>query len=47
MAMVGAFTGWQAVWIGFFLAPLVGLVFVVSIYLTPKMVRLRLALTSP
>ncbi len=24
MAMVGAFTGWQAVWISFFLAPLLG-----------------------
>lgn len=36
MAMVGAFTGWQAVWIGFFLAPMFGLVFVIAIYLVTK-----------
>lgn len=36
MAMVGAFTGWQAVWISFFLAPLFGLVFVITIYLITK-----------
>ncbi|MCU0710559.1 MAG: A24 family peptidase [Pirellula sp.] len=36
MAMVGAFTGWQAVWISFFLAPLFGLVFVITIYLVTK-----------
>jgi prepilin signal peptidase PulO-like enzyme (type II secretory pathway) len=36
MAMVGAFTGWQAVWISFFLAPLFGLLFVITIYLITK-----------
>ncbi|MCU0718564.1 MAG: A24 family peptidase [Pirellula sp.] len=36
MAMVGAFTGWQAVWISFFLAPLFGLLFVITIYVITK-----------
>jgi len=36
MAMVGAFTGWQAVWLSFFMAPLYGLVFVIATYLITR-----------
>lgn len=33
MAMVGAFLGWQPVWIAFFAAPFIGMVFVIVLWL--------------
>lgn len=33
MAMVGAFLGWQPVWIAFFAAPFIGLIFVIVLWL--------------
>jgi leader peptidase (prepilin peptidase) / N-methyltransferase len=36
MAMVGAFAGWQVVWIGFFLSPFFGLIFVVTMWIITR-----------
>jgi prepilin signal peptidase PulO-like enzyme (type II secretory pathway) len=36
MAMVGAFTGWQVVWISFFLSPFFGLIFVIGFWLVTR-----------
>jgi leader peptidase (prepilin peptidase)/N-methyltransferase len=36
MAMVGAFTGWQVVWISFFLSPFFGLIFVVGFWIVTR-----------
>ena len=36
MAMVGAFAGWQVVWISFFLSPFFGLIFVVGFWLVTR-----------
>jgi leader peptidase (prepilin peptidase) / N-methyltransferase len=36
MAMVGAFAGWQVVWISFFIAPFAGLIFVVVLYVVTR-----------
>ena len=39
MAMIGAFFGWQIVWIAFFLAPFFGMLFVVVVWIVFLCVR--------
>jgi leader peptidase (prepilin peptidase)/N-methyltransferase len=36
MAMVGSIVGWQVVWLGFFLAPFFGMIFVVTMWIITR-----------